>query len=258
MAQDRKPGVAAETFTVLGHRGAKGHAPENTLPSFFKAIELGATMAELDVHLSRDGELVVIHDATVDRTTDGTGRIADLTLEEIKRLDAGGWFSPEFRGVRVPTLREVFEAVGSRILINVEVKKGEEPYAGIAEKLAREIEACGMLERVVISSFEPRYLHELRPLLPGVELALLYSKPRPGVIDEAVRSGWQALHPHLSLVTKEFVDEAHAKGLRVRAWNPNEVEQMRPLIAAGVDGIGTDFPERLRALAVEMGALRGS
>lgn len=256
MTQVGKSGVGQETFTVLGHRGALGHAPENTLPSFEKAIALGATMTELDIHLSRDGELIVMHDATVDSTTDGTGRIADLTLEEIKRLDAGSWFSPEFAGVRTPTLREVFDAVGHRILINVEVKAGETPYAGITEKLARELEETGMVDRVVISSFVPQYLHELRPRLPEVELALLYSKPHPDAIEEALRNGWQALHPHMRWATKEFVEKAHAKGLRVRAWNPNEVEEMRPLIAAGVDGIGTDFPERLRALAIEMGVLK--
>ncbi len=258
MAQSGKEGVSSETFTVLGHRGAKGHAPENTLPSFQKAIELGATMAELDIHLSRDGEVIVMHDATVDRTTDGSGRVIDLSLDEIKRLDAGSWFGPEFQGVRVPTLREVFDAVGQQILINVEIKSGEAPYAEITEKLARLLEECEMVHRVVISTFEPRYLHELRPRLPEVELALLYSKPRPDAIEEAVQNGWQALHPHMRWATREFVDEAHARGLRVRAWNPNEVEEMRPLITAGVDGIGTDFPERLRSLAIEMGALAGA
>lgn len=253
--RERRGETYKRAFTVLGHRGAKGHAPENTLASFEKAIELGATMVELDIHLSRDDELVVMHDAQVDRTTDGRGAIRDLRWEEIEQLDAGSWFGPEFAGARVPRLEDVFDAVADRILINVEVKTADRPYPGIVERLAEVLETRNLADRVVISSFEASYLKSLRPRLPDVELALLYSKPRPNACDEAVEAGWQSLHPHLSHVSKAFVDEAHAKGLAIRAWNPNEVERMRPLIADGVDGIGTDFPERLRALAEEMGAL---
>ncbi len=243
------------TFTVLGHRGAKGHAPENTLPSFEKAIELGATMAELDIHLSRDDKLVVMHDKDVDRTTNGTGEIRELLWEEIQQLDAGSWYGAEFAGARVPRLEEVFDAVADRILINVEIKSGDTPYPGIVERLAKLLTDRNLIERVVVSSFEVSYLKALRPLLPDLELALLYSKPRPDVCQEALDEGWQALHTHLSQVSKPFVEEAHALGLIVRGWNPNEVDGMRPLIEAGVDGIGTDYPERLVELAKEQGVL---
>jgi len=244
-------------FIVLGHRGAKGHAPENTMPSFYKAIELGANMFELDIHMSRDGVLVVMHDKTVDRTTNGTGKVSDLTWDEIQRLDAGSWFGPEFAGTKVPRLEEVFEELADKILIDVEIKAGEEgPYPGIVDRLVDLVKGAGITERVLITSFHPQYLKEARAKLPGAQLGLIFDKERPDAIGEAVAEGWQVLHPHLRWVTKEWVEEAHAAGLLVRGWNPNEVEPMRRLIEAGVDGVGTDFPERLRALAVEMGVLR--
>lgn len=242
-------------FTVLGHRGAMGHAPENTMPSFYKAIELKATMFELDIHMSRDGELVVIHDAIVDRTTSGTGKVSEMTWDEIRQLDAGSWFGPEFRKVRVPRLEDVFDEVGDRIQINVEIKAGDELYEAIVEKLARLIKEKDLAEQVVISSFHPQYLIEARSLLPEIQIGLIYSKPREDAVGEAVAAGWQALHPHVSQVTKELVDKAHSRGLIVRAWNPNEIEPMRMMIEAGVDGVGTDYPDRLRALAEEMRVL---
>lgn len=251
-----KHSEAMKGFTVLGHRGAKGHAPENTLPSFYKAIELGATMFELDIHLSRDGELVVMHDKTVDRTTNGAGKVADLTWDEIKRLDAGSWYGEEFAGTRVPRLEDVFEAVADKILIDVEIKAGDGLYHGIVDRLVDLIKGTGLVERVLITSFHTEYLKEAREKLPGAQLGLIYEKPRENAISEAVSKGWQVLHPHLRWVTKEWVDEAHANGLIVRGWNPNEVEPMRRLIEAGVDGVGTDYPELLRALAIEMGVLQ--
>lgn len=245
-----------ERFTVLGHRGAMGDAPENTLPSFRKGVELMATMVELDIHLSKDGELVVIHDATVDRTTNGTGNVSDLTWPELARLDAGSWFAPEFVGARIPRLEEVLDAVADQVLINIEIKKGPDgPYPEIVDRMAALLEKLQCIDRVVISSFEPSYLRNVRSRLPEVEIAILYSKPWPDVMDEALRQGWNGLHVHRSLVTKEYVDEAHAKGLVLRAWNPNDPGEMRRLIEAGVDGIGTDYPKVLYELAREMGVL---
>ena len=246
---------AMKGFTVLGHRGAMGHAPENTMPSFYKAIELGATMFELDVHLSKDDVLVVMHDKTVDRTTNGTGKIRDLTWDEIKRLDAGSWFGPQFAGTPVPRLEKVFEAVGRDILINVEVKAGDTLYPGIIAALVDRIKGAGLVDRVLITSFHVEYLREARALLPDAQVGLIFNKPRENPVAEALAEGWQVLHPHLSLVSREWVAEAHAHGLIVRGWNPNEVEPMRRLIEAGVDGIGTDYPDRLVAVAREMGVL---
>jgi len=247
--------AGTKSFTILGHRGAMGHAPENTMPSFFKALELGANMFELDIHRSRDGVLVVMHDKTVDRTTDGTGKISEMTWEEIRRLDAGSWFSPEFAGARVPRLEEVFEALGGKIAIDIEVKAGDELYRGIIDALVDVINKYDIIEHVLITSFHEEYLIEARQKLPDAQVGLIYSRPRENVIAEAVRNGWQVLHPHLTLVNKEFVDEAHAHGLIVRPWNPNELEPMRRMIEMGVDGLSSDFPDRIATLAKEMGAI---
>lgn len=242
--------VKSSGFTVLGHRGAKAHAPENTLPSFLKAIELGATMTELDIHLSKDGEMVVMHDAAVDRTTNGHGAIADLTVAQLKQLDAGSWFHPQFAGVRVPLLREVIELVTGRILLNIEVKVGAAPYPGIIGKMADLLVETGMVAQTVVSSFHPEYLYELRRCLPEVEAALLCTRV-DGVIEQAVAAGWAAIHPHHSSVTPDFIAAAHDAGLAVRAWNPNDQDTMRKLLAMGVDGIGTDNPERLLELLAQ-------
>lgn len=240
-------------MTILGHRGAPGHAPENTMAFFAKAVELGVNMFELDIHQNRDGVLIVMHDSTVDRTTDGTGRISEMTWEEIRRLDAGRWFGAEFAGAKVPRLEEVLEAYGGKMPINIEIKAGDELYPNIVEPLVDLIEERRLVEDVLITSFHAEYLVEVREKLPGAQVGLIFNKPRENVIAEALSNRWQVLHPHLSLVTKEWVDEAHAHGLIVRAWNPNETEPMRRLIEAGVDGIGTDYPDRLWAVAREMG-----
>lgn len=233
-------------FCVLGHRGAMGHAPENTLVSFAKAIELKADMTELDIHVSKDGELIVMHDPAVDRTTDGVGQISDLTFAQIKKLDAGSWFAPEFAGERVPILREVMELVKGKIALNVEVKAGQEGlYPTIIDLLVAEIERHDMVDSVVVSSFYRPYLEELRSKAPHIKAALLYSKAFDEPWQDAVDQGWD-LHPHLSLVDASLVDEAHARGVLIRAWNPNEAEKMRPLVALGVDGIGTNYPEVLQ------------
>ncbi|HHW09286.1 MAG TPA: glycerophosphodiester phosphodiesterase [Firmicutes bacterium] len=252
-----------DQFAVLGHRGAKGYAPENTLPSFEKAIELGANMTELDVHLSKDGALVVMHDDDVSRTTDGQGKIASLTLAEIKKLDAGSWFSPLFAGTPVPTLEEVVELVKGRILLNIEVKKTDHLYQGIIPKILDVLLKYDMVTQTVISSFQIEYLKEMKRILPAANLALLYKDEALAVkkakassdmdeavdiVDVAVREGWNGLHCHLSQAYPALITKAHRHGIRVRAWNPNEPEQMRPLLTMGVDGIGTDYPDRLLEL----------
>lgn len=233
-------------FCVLGHRGAMGHAPENTLVSFQKAIELQADMTELDIHLSKDGKLIVMHDPSVDRTTDGTGLVADLTVPELKDLDAGSWFGPEYAGAKVPVLHEVMELVKGKIKLNIEIKAGKAGgYTGIVDLMVAEIERLDMVDQVVVSTFHRPYLLELRRKAPHINAAYLYSKAFDAPWLEAEEQGWD-LHPHQSLVDEELVDEAHARGIIVRAWNPNEAEKMRPLVALGVDGIGTNYPEVLQ------------
>ena len=248
--------MVTKSFGVLGHRGAMGHAPENTMASFAKAIELQADMTELDIHLSKDGELIVIHDSSVDRTTNGKGLVCDLTLEQIKNLDAGSWFAPECAGQRVTVLGEVMEFIKGKIDLNVEVK-APGVYPGIIDRLIEEIERHDMVDSVVVSSFQRPYLHELRRKAPHIKVALLYSKAFDEPWQEAVDQGWY-LHQHMSLVDSRLVDEAHARGILVRAWNPNKAEEMRPLIKLGVDGVGTNYPEILQQVWREYHAERGT
>lgn len=234
------------------HRGASGHAPQNTLAAFRLAAEMGADGIELDVHLSADGEVVVIHDDTVDATTNGHGRVSAMTLAELKALDAGSWFDPRFAGERIPTLQEVFDAVGHRLLINVEIKveAGYHPPAQEAETV-RLIEDNDMVERVIVSSFSIASLRRVRRLNPHIALGLLYARVETPLFPALARllgTPFEALHPEFGLVTPRYMAGARRRGLPVNAWTVNEVEQMRRLIELGVDGIITNYPDRLRAL----------
>ena len=170
MGQRQRP---LKEFCVVAHRGAMGHAPENTLAAFVKAMDMGAHMSELDIHQSRDGELIVIHDAQVSRTTDGAGAVSELTLADIKKFDAGTWFGPQYAGERVPTLQEVIDLVRGRMALNVEVKAGQEGlYPGIIDRLIDHVVKNGLEEGLVVSSFRQEYLLELRSKAPRVRAAL--------------------------------------------------------------------------------------
>lgn len=242
-------------FLVIGHRGAAGHAPENTMASFLKAVELNTPMIELDIHETRDGVLAVIHDQDVIRTTDGQGPVEDMTWSELQGLDAGGWFRPEFAGERIPRIEQVLEAIGPRALLNIEVKSGRGLYPDIVRKLAALVRAYDLTDRVLISSFHPEYLRQARELLPEAEISIIYAKAHTEAVQEAVREGWHSLHPRWDHVTPELLAEAHEHGLLVRPWNFKGAQRMRPFLEMGVDGVITDFPDVALQLAKEMGRL---
>ncbi len=226
---------------VIAHRGASGTCPENTLVAFARAAALGAHMIELDVQLTRDGEVVVMHDWTLERTTDGAGAVSDRTLAEIRRLDAGAWFGPAFRGTRVPTLAEVLAAVG--LPVNVELKPvGDD---GLEARALAVVESAGALARVVFSSFDAGALERLRACAAGATLAVLWDAgPVADAMGRARRVGARALHLRKDRTTPDALAAAAAAGLPVRAWTVNERGEMDRLVAAGVEGIFTDFPER--------------
>jgi glycerophosphoryl diester phosphodiesterase len=219
------------------------------MAAFLLAGEMGADGIELDVHLSADVELVVIHDHTVDATTDGHGAVSTLSLAQLQQLDAGSRFDPRFAGERIPTLRQVFEGVGQRLLINVEIKAppGRHP-ATLEQEVVRLIEESGMIDRVLISSFSPRSLRRARRLNRHIPLALLYSRPEPAVLPRLLRWGripYDALHPHYGLVDARTMGRARARGQRVNVWTVNETEDMRRMRDLGVDGIITNYPDVL-------------
>lgn len=227
--------------TVIAHRGASGTRPENTLAAFRHAVELGAAMVELDVQLSRDGELVVLHDATLDRTTDGSGTVSGRRWAEIAALDAGGWFGAAFAGERVPRLADVLAACP--IGINVELKPG--PDDGLERRALETVDAAGAMHRVVMSSFDPRRLRRLRALSRVVDLAVLAGgAPGSRAFTFAERVGATALHVRKGRGVSAVIAAGHRAGLAVRVWTVNCQEEFSALLDAGADAVFTDFPER--------------
>ena len=226
---------------VIAHRGASGTRPENTLVAFRRAAELGAHMIELDVQLTRDHEVVVMHDWTLDRTTDGTGAVGAITVADLRGLDAGAWFDAGFRGERVPTLAEVLAAVA--LPVNVELKPvGDD---GLVERALAVVDAAGAAARVVFSSFDPSSLVRLRGRAFGARIGVLWEDaPIEDALRLAERVGARTLHVRKDAITEAVVVAARAAGLGVLGWTVNDPRDCDRLDAAGVDGVFTDFPER--------------
>ena len=236
----------------VGHRGASAAAPQNTLAAFRKAVELGADGVELDVQLSADGAVVVIHDFTVDKTTNGTGRVADKTLAELKALDAGSRFSPQFAGERIPTLAEVFEAIDGRLMVNVELKAPSQNWnTALVAPVLEIVRRYGMQAKVIFSSFNPHVLYAMKQLAPDIPAGALYAPDSPVY----VRRAWlepfishEARHPHYSMLTGPIIQWYHAHGLRINTWTVDDPEEMRRLVAAGADSIITNKPDVLKSV----------
>jgi glycerophosphoryl diester phosphodiesterase len=233
---------------VIGHRGAMGHCPENTFVSFERALELGADWIELDVHLTRDGALAVIHDELVDRTTDGHGFVKDHTLAELKNLDAGAWFGPEFAGQRIPSLDEVLVWARERnTVVDIEIKNAPIYYAGIEEAVVESLDRSGMAEQVIVISFDHRSVQRVKALDARIVTGVLYAaRPTDAGLGLAHAAQADALLPHWAYVTAEDVLMAHEAGLAVAPWATSDPRVLGELIAAGVDAIGTNHPDILR------------
>ena len=232
----------------FAHRGASFEAPGNTLAAFLFAIELGADGIEFDVQLSKDGEVVVIHDFALEATTDGQGPVREKTLAELRELDAGSWFDPAFAGQRIPTLQEVIEAVGHRLLLNIELKSASLRDDGLAVEVVRIIEDYHLLDRVVISSFNPLALRRVKQLNPWIPIGLLYAPDNPVFL----RRPWfryllqlEALHPHYSQVNERYMRWAKGHGYRLHTWTVDDPERMWELMQQRVDIIITNRPDLL-------------
>jgi glycerophosphoryl diester phosphodiesterase len=231
---------------IFAHRGACAHAPENTLAAFELALVQHADAIELDVKLSADGQVIVIHDATVNRTTGSQGRVKDLSLAQLKSLDAGSFFSDRYSGEKIPTLAEVFETVGQRTFINVELTNYNTPRDPLVEEVCTLVSRFGLQERVLFSSFFASNLSRARAVLPDVPRALLAAG---GLLGAWARSfgfafgKYQALHPFLKDVTPQQVQRVHRLNRRIHVWTVNAAEDMRRLFHWGVDAIFTDDPQ---------------
>lgn len=230
---------------IFAHRGASAHAPENTLAAFRLAVDMRAPAIELDVKLTADRKLVVFHDLTVDRTTNGHGPLKEKTLPELRQLDAGSFFGSQFRGETIPTLDEVFESVGRLIYINIELTNYAAPLDGLADEVADLVKKHGMQDRVMFSSFFPTNLIKIRKLLPGCPAGLLTWEGTAGKLARGMIGAWitpRIIHPYTRDVTEAFMAHQKRKARRVHVWTVNDPQDMRRLFALGVNGIFTDDP----------------
>ena len=231
---------------VIAHRGASGHAPENTMAAFRKAVAMGATFIETDLQMSRDAHLVAIHDATVDRTTNGQGVVHDMTLAELRKLDAGSWFGSEFVGERIPTLEELLAfSKKNDVVFYLEIKP--QGSWGGEHALIGALRESGEIPRAVVISFDASVVLKLRKIEPTLMTGLLYDGEIEKPLDKAVEVGARQLAVRGDLVTPALLSAARKKDLQVVCWTVNNSAHMRALMAAGVDGIMSDYPDRLVA-----------
>ena len=235
---------------VIAHRGASGHAPENTLAAFRKAAALGAPFVETDLHLTRDAHFVAIHDETLERTTNGRGRVREFTLAELRKLDAGSWFGSDFTGERIPTLPDILEFANKNDEVFYLELKLTGTWGG-EHALVGALQQSGEIARVVVMSFEPRVLESLRKSEATLMTALLYEGALRDPFDKALACGARQMAVRGDLVTPALLAEARRRDLQVVCWTVNNPAHVRALVAAGVDGIISDYPERVLAALKE-------
>lgn len=228
-------------------------APENTPAAFRKALAIGVDAVELDVHLSSDGEPVVIHDPSLRRTTQGSGLVKDLTVAALRRLDAGRWFGEAFAGERIPTLAEALEILRT-VRVIIELKNGPIYYPEIAGRVAAVVRAAGH-QSITISSFDHHALLQIRLAEPEIETAALFSARPVDVVRLARDARAQYLHPHWAFATPDLVDAAHAAGLCVEVWTVDDPVHMAEMVRKKVDGIMTNVPDRLREVLATSASL---
>lgn len=235
-------------FDTVAHRGAAGYAPENTIAAFDKALEMKADYIEIDVQRSKDGALVVIHDTTVDRTTDGNGKVGELTIEELRSLDAGSFKGEQFAGEKIPTFEEILDRYHGKIGILIELK-APELYPGIEEAVAQELKERNLdkpqNDKIIIQSFNFESMKKMDALLPKVPIGVLtYSSlhTTDAALQEFAKYA-DLFNPSYGLVSKELVDKVHNLGMEIQSWTVRSPESAQFLIDMKVDGIITDYPD---------------
>ena len=232
----------------IAHRGASGTAPENTLAAFKKAIQIGVDAVELDLHGTADGEVVVIHDSALDRTTTHCGEVNQATLATIKSADAGGWFAPEFVGEQVPTLGEALDCITEKTIAVLEIK---DPL--IAERVVANIRETGTQDRTVIISFHTTVLKTLHLLEPRIPTGWLignhnYHASPVELCQQLGELGSSLLNVNHQLITAEFAYEIRRRGIALWCWTVDDITRMREMKALGVQGITSNYPERFSAV----------
>ncbi len=232
----------------IAHRGATGYAPENTIAAFDKAIEMKADYIEMDIQRTKDGELVIIHDTSVDRTTDGTGYIKDLTSTQLRDLDAGSWKGEEFAGEKIPTFDEILDKYHGKIGILLELK-APELYPGIEESIAQELKDRNLdkpqNEKMIIQSFNFESMKKMNTLLPNVPIGVLTGSKAhttPQALEE-FSSYADYFNPSYGLITEDLVNQVHSQGMKISSWTVRSQESADFLLEMKVDGIITDYPD---------------
>jgi len=245
--------VAGDNVTIIAHRGASAYYPENTLVAFDGAMVMGADMVELDVQLTSDGKVVVFHDEKISRCTNGRGKIADYTLAQLKKLDAGRWFDKQFIGTKIPTLVEVLELCKNKIAVNIEIKTEavtNEITAGIEEKCLQTVDQIGMRGHVVFSSFDDRAIIHLKEIDHTAPAAVLYEKGLygsnlPSQIIKSLRA--DAFNCSKRELTRKWLDDLQSHQIPVNVYTLNDKKNMTRLLALGVSGIFTNHPDVLKS-----------
>jgi glycerophosphoryl diester phosphodiesterase len=232
---------------VIAHRGASGWAPENTLPAFQKAAELEADMIEFDIQLSADRHIVVIHDKTVDRTTNGTGRVAEKSFAELRQLDAGAWFAPNFAGTRIPTLREVLSTISDSIQLNIELKHFDLESNFFEQDVAAIVTEFDLLHRAIFAARHPKSITRLKELIPGIDCVLLQKeRTEDEYVEALLRLNLKVAQIRRRSMNQAFINRLHEHKILINLFYADEAEEMRNFITMGIDGILTNYPDRLR------------
>lgn len=238
---------------IFAHRGSSGSHPENTISAFREAKRVGADGIEIDINMTKDNQLVVIHDQTVNRTTNGEGRVRDFTLEEIRQLDAGSWFSDDFSEERIPTLKEVLHFVkNNKLLLNIELKNVGVSYPEIEKKMIKEIEDDNLEDQVIISSFNHYALKRVNQLNPKLECAILYLEMLYEPWDYARKIGAQSLHPHAPKTTDELIVGAKQNNFPIRVYTVNREAEIKSFLEKGCSII-TDHPQKALKIRAAIG-----
>ena len=261
-------GIKKRDFLIVAHRGGGGLAPENTLASIKKSINTGADMIEVDVHLTKDNEVVIFHDETVNRTTNGEGKVHEMTLAELKELDAGSWFDGAYAGETVPTLDEVLKLIDGQVQCLIEIKSKEHLiYEGFAEKIVDIINANGAKTWSIVQSYEEEYLEtayaydpeiKIKKIIMGEESSHILSffiESKEYVTGRNKHHYLETLNPHYSSLSQRRVHKIKARGYKVITYPVNERKEMIKMLNMGVDGIITDYPDRLVKIREELNEL---
>lgn len=236
----------------FAHRGFSGKYPENTLIAFEKAVEAGADGIELDVQLSKDGEVMIMHDETLDRTTDGKGPLVSYTCEELQKFDASYIYRGKMGFNKIPTLREYFELIkNTNIITNIELKTGINEYLGIEQKVWDLIQEYNLADRIIISSFNHYTILRMKAIALKLKCGLLTETWYVDAGKYTHNLGVECYHPHFANMTKNIVNEIKSYGIEINTWTVNKEEQMRDLIEKGIDGLIGNFPDLTKKIIAE-------